>query len=139
MKKLLGILMFIIPLYSCSENEMEESINSNNDDYYVKYHYYGDGGIHFCTFNITYLNSVTSNSNGAINTIVYKYPETQSRHIEDEIICGPFKKNDKVAIEMTNESSVINRLLEIHISKNSSPFALRKSTTSNKLEYTIDY
>ncbi len=31
------------------------------------------------------------------------------------------------------------RLLEIHVSKNNSPFALRKSTTNNTLEYTIDY
>lgn len=143
MKKLLGLaLIFTFSLLGCDKNDIEEDINNNekeNVDYYVKYHYYGNGGLHFCYFNITFLNSVTSNSNSAENTIVYKYPEFQTRHIEDEIICGPFKKNDKVAIKMTNESSVVNRLLEIYISKDNSPFALRKSTTSNKLEYTIDY
>ena len=134
MRKLLGLtLIFAVSLFGCKESDIEKSIN---DDYYVKYHYYADGVIHSCGFKIKYLNSVTSNSNPAVNTIVH---HPQSEKCENEIICGPFKKNDTVAIEMTNESYVGKRLLEIYVSKDNSPFALRKSTTSNKLEYTIDY
>ena len=143
MRRLFGLaLILTFSLLGCTESSIEEDINNENKedvDYYVKYHYYGNGGVHICTFNITFLNSVTSNSNSAENTIIYKYPEYQSKHIEDEIICGPFKKGDKASIEMSNESSVVNRLLEIYVSKNNSPFALRKSTNSRKLEYTIDY
>ena len=141
MRKLFGLaLIFMLPLFGCTENDMEEKINNEEkvdiDEYYVKYHYYADGGVHFCGFNITYLNSVTSNSNPAVNTITH---QAKSKTVENEIICGPFKKGDKASIEMSNESSVVSRLLEISVSKNSSPFALRKSTDSRKLEYTIDY
>lgn len=149
MKKIFSILIVIlIPLFSCTKTEVEEVIKIKTDtiyieksdvEYYVKYHYYGDGGYHYCNFSIKYLNSVTSNSNPAENTITYTYPNTKSQHIENEIICGPFKKNDKVSIEMYNESSVSSRLLEIYVSKENSPFALRKNTNSSKLEYTIDY
>lgn len=130
----------MLPLFGCTENDMEEKINNEEkvdiDEYYVKYHYYADGGVHFCGFNITYLNSVTSNSNPAVNTITH---QAKSKTVENEIICGPFKKGDKASIEMSNESSVVNRLLEICVSKNNSPFALRKNTNSSKVEYTIDY
>ena len=134
MRKLLGLtLIFAVSLFGCKESDIEKSIN---DDYYVKYHYYADGVIHSCGFTIKYLNSVTSNSNPAVNTIVH---HPQSEKCENEIICGPFKKGDMAAIEMSDEISVVYRLLEIHVSKNNSPFALRKSTSSKKLEYTIDY
>ena len=143
MKKLLSLtLIFTFSLLGCTksdiENDIEENISNKENidvDYYVKYHYYADGGNYHCGFNITYLNSVTSNSNPAVNTITHKASKT----VENEIICGPFKKGDKASIEMSNESSVVSRLLEISVSKNNSPFALRKSTNSRKLEYTIDY
>ena len=144
MKKLLSLtLIFTFSLLGCTksdiENDIEENISNKENidvDYYVKYHYYADGGNHHCGFNITYLNSVTSNSNPAVNTIAHK---AKSKTVENEIICGPFKKGDKASIEMSNESSVVSRLLEISVSKDNSPFALRKSTNSNKLEYTLDY
>ena len=132
MRKLLGlILIFAVSLFGCKESDIEKSIN---DDYYVKYHFYADG-YNYVYFDIIYLNSVTSNSNPAINTDSYK----GYKSFENEKICGPFKKGDKVSIEMSNETGVVNRLLEIYVSKNNSPFALRKSTSSKKLEYTIDY
>ena len=140
MRNLFGLaLILTFSLLGCTETSIEEDINNDKKEdieYYVKYHYYANGGVHFCGFNITYLNSVTSNSNPAVNTITH---QAKSKTVENEIICGPFKKGDKASIEMSNESSVVSRLLEISVSKNSSPFALRKSTDSRKLEYTIDY
>ena len=142
MRKIIGFaLVIIIPLLSCSKSDSEDNGNTNitNSDSYVKYHWIGDGGYHYCSFNINYINSVTPNSNAALNTITYSYPSTKQKVIDDELICGPFKRNDKVYIEMTNEQSVDNRLLEIYVSKDNSPFALRKSTNERKLEYIIDY
>ena len=136
MKKISIALMCMISFLSCTKECFYNDENTEVD-YYVKYHYWAKSGTaQSCNFKITYLNSVTSNSDGAVHTI---YPYNGTNIKEDEIICGPFKKNDTVAIEMTNESYVGKRLLEIYVSKDNSPFALRKSTTSNKLEYTIDY
>lgn len=148
MRKLLSLaLIFTFSVLGCTnseiENEIEENISHKEDndvDYYVKYHYYGySGSGTYCLFDITYLNFATSNSNPAVNTITYDYSTTKSNSISNEIICGPFKKGNIVSIEMTNTNNVRYQLLEIYVSKNNSPFALRKSTTSRKLEYTIDY
>lgn len=142
------LLLLLIPLFSCNKSDSEEIVSfvhdtiyveKQNSEYYVKYHWVGNGQYHYCFFTITYLNSVTPNSNSEKNMITYKYPDVSRTIIEDEIICGPFKRNDKVSIQMSGEQSVVSRLLEIYVSKDNSPFALRKSTNDSKLEYIIDY
>ena len=121
------------------EEEQEKNSPRNNAEYYVKYHYYANGYQHYCFFDIIYINKQTSNSDGAVNKISYQYPYSQAKVIDKELICGPFEYGDKVSLEMTNESSVVSKLLEIYISKNNSPFALRKSSKGSLVEYTIDY
>lgn len=145
------ILIFLsLSLFACSKDNDNDDVTKNKTEegnptaqnkaeYYVKYHFRGDGYQHYCGFDIVYVNKETSNSNPAVNTVSYQYPNVQSKVIDHEIICGPFEFGDKASIRMTNESSVVTRLLEIYVCKNNSPFALRKSTNSNTLEYTIDY
>lgn len=155
MKNKVLLLLLAFCLFSCSkENETDEEINKKTEqakteqetqvpaekiEYYVKYHFSANGGSHYCGFDIVYVNKETSNSNPAVNTISYQYPYVQSKVIDKELICGPFEYGDKASLQMTKESSVVTRLLEIYVSKNNSPFALRKSTNSNLLEYRIDY
>ncbi|SHL12066.1 hypothetical protein SAMN05216463_12356 [Xylanibacter ruminicola] len=114
----------------------------NNVEYYVKYHWLTNGIInghaHFCIYDIKYVSSISSTNRPITNTINYSYPSTKKHQIEDEVICGPFKKSDKVSIEIFNEKSDFSRLLEIYVSKNNSPFALKCSTDANKLDYVIN-
>ena len=116
--------------------------HENNVEYYVKYHWFTNGVIngqaHFCIYDIKYVSSISSNNSPITNTINYSYPSTKKHQIEDEVICGPFKKSDKVSIEIFNEKSEFSKLLEIYVSKNNSPFALKSSTDSNKLNFIIN-
>ena len=142
--KIILFCLTLCCLFACSkEDENNEVVKNsepaNKNEYYVKYHYQANGFQHYCGFDIVYVNKETENSNPAVNTISYQYPNVQSYRIDQELICGPFEYGEKASLRMTNENSVLARLLEIYVSKNNSPFALRKSTTNNTLEYTIDY
>ena len=155
MKNKIILLFLALCLFACSkENETDDEINRNTEqeipanetqepenkiEYYVKYHFYANGYQHYCGFDIVYVNKETPNSNPAVSTISYQYPYVQSKVIDKELICGPFEYGDKLSIKMIKENSVVTRLLEIYVSKNNSPFALRKSTDSKSLEYMIDY
>lgn len=141
------IILFCVTLcclFACSKEDENDEVVKNSEpakknEYYVKYHYQANGNQQYCEFDIVYVNKETENSNPAVSTISFKYPYVKSSYIDQELICGPFEYGDKASLRMTNEYSVDARLLEIHVSKNNSPFALRKSTTNNTLEYTIDY
>ena len=133
----------ILSIMSCSKNDSDMNDNhENNVEYYVKYHWFTNGVIngqaHFCIYDIKYVSSISSNNSPITNTINYSYPSTKKHQIEDEVICGPFKKSDKVSIEIFNEKSEFSKLLEIYVSKNNSPFALKSSTDSNKLNFIIN-
>lgn len=145
MKKIVKFLLYLIcvlPFIGCSEGEIddieknEESITS---EYYVKYCY----GCETLNRKYVFYVEYTSVSNNSIIQFVNSY-EGWANKFSDEKICGPFKYGDHVSLKM-NYSSMSNTFLEIYISKNNSPFALKKydyiSNTSGTgyIDYTIDY
>ena len=135
MKRFLICLLVGLNLLACSKDSDDEKVS---DEYYVKYHFVGSNTArHFVSFEITYTNEQLSTSKkvyGANTTAFHG-----STRYEDEIICGPFKYNDMVKLSMRNLLSVNSQLLEIYVSKNNSPFALKKSSNSSSVSYSIDY
>ena len=99
----------------------------NNDEYYVKYVF---TYLKYSTYNTQYFLTFTNS---------YKDIEerTYTGSGEEEIVCGPFKYEDKIQASWTSNSSLPRATLELYVSKNNLPFTLRKS--GNIIEYTIDF
>ena len=137
--KFLLCLICVLPMIGCSEGEFDETETGKGElneietaEYYVKYCFGGQ------TYNRKYDFSVkfTTILNNLITQHVASYEGWASR-ISDELVCGPFKLGDTVSLKMSY-SSMTNTYLEIHVSKNNSPFALKESG-SGYIEYEIDY
>ena len=140
MKKIVKFLLYIIcvlPFIGCSEGEIddieknEESITS---EYYVKYYVQVNNAItEYSEVNISY-----SLPNNKTETFVYG---GTGKTLVKEIVIGPFGYADKLslAVSKTDEKYRIKSIdTEILVSKNNSPFALKKYGASS-IGYTIDY
>ncbi len=134
MKTIVEFLLFLIcilPFMGCSGDEIEEDKELVTSEYYVKYCYGGVTSNRAYHFSVQY----TGVSNGSTKQFVSSY-EGYASKISDEKICGPFKYGDCVSLRMSG--SLLNTFLEIYISKDNSPFALKKYGTEF-IDYTIDY
>ncbi|RZK10140.1 MAG: hypothetical protein EOO46_11695 [Flavobacterium sp.] len=132
MKKILKItavcLAIFITISSCKKNETETNTNTN-DDYYVKYAITGNGAyIYFSDFSVN-----TDQGNKSFSGYQYK-SWTQTY--------GPVKKGFNTSVSV--KSSLVT--VEIYVSKNNGPFALKasksggnSSTTNIAQSYTIDF
>ena len=128
----------------CSEGkieEIEEVDETVTSEYYVKYCYGGAASsMSWYYFDVEYTMDISNNS---IIQGTASYEERATK-ISDEKICGPFKYGDKVSIKMSY-TPMPNIFLEIYISKNNSPFALKKydyidhPSGARYIDYTIDY
>ena len=104
---------------------------SQTDEYYVKYVFqYSKEDIHIDKANVSFkftdehLNSQTRNYYG--------------NGTKEEVICGPFKRGDKIIASCQLSSPITYKYnIEIYISKNNSPFALKSS--GSVINYIIDY
>lgn len=151
MKKILFTLLFsIVPLLfvSCTTDDRENEDNiykiecekKYNLEYYVKYKFKCGNNVHFTQFDIAYINKI----DGKCIIEYKKYGMNTSnfhgsRFYEDEIICGPFNYNDTVSLTITNRHEVYFYNLEIYVSKDSSPFSLKKYENACSIKYIINY
>ena len=111
---------------SCKKDETETSITNDNysitnDNYYVKYKISSNYPNIFSNWSVT-----TPQGN-------YTKNNYQTRLWEETY--GPVKKGFKCVAQVQNGIPTI----EIYISKNNSPFALKASKSGGTLSYTIDY
>ena len=136
LKKLL-ILIFL-PIAFLATNSCKKEIEENQlDEYYVKYE----------------VNSSTIYSGGKLSMIVNTETNDQMKIIIDqrklsEITIGPVQKGFKATLSVNAQGETYNKLkiyARIYVSKNQSPFALKKIDDSDQprdsvyLTYTIDY
>jgi len=138
MKRILICIFISLFLFACSKDDKEES------EYYIKYHFVGKSNSHYWViFDIEYTNQ-------QLHTDKKEYGDRYTvwhgnSSYEDEITCGPFKYNDNVTLSLHNLHKVYFRLLEIYVSKDNSPFVLKKTSQSSSnsayssISYTIDF
>lgn len=131
MKRILIVFGLMLLLFGCSDDSDHKS------EYYVKYHFLCSDGFHYIRFTANYTNEKKQTVRVSFGENTSNY--NGSRKYEDEIICGPFKYGDNVSLSLTNQISVTSRLLEISVSKDNSPFALKESKNSSSISYTIDF
>lgn len=132
--KFLLYLICILPFTGCSGDEVDEIEELVTSEYYVKYHVQVNNV--FSEYSEVYI--TYSLPNNKTETIVYG---GTGKQLIKEFIIGPFNYADKLnlAVSKTEERYRIKSIgTEILVSKNNSPFALKKIGTVN-VEYTIDY
>lgn len=112
-------LSIFFVLSSCKKDETETSIT--NDNYYVKYNIFSNYPYIFSNWSVTTPQGNYTNNN------------YQTRQWEQTY--GPVKKGFKCEAQVENGTPTI----EIYVSKNNSPFALKASKSGGTLSYTIDY
>ena len=124
MNKILLYIVLALCLVSCSKPMQ------NVDEYYVKY------VLKFCKNSVHSDKATISLTYTDVHLVsrVRTYTGTSG---EDEFICGPFKRGDKITAYYKIESSILySSSLEVYVSKNNLPFALRGE---GRVEYIIDY
>lgn len=129
------VLMLTILVCSCSKTSDDDDNKVSIKEpeaavFYVKYSYICGNPQHYSSFTINYTNDKLRTSS--------KIYEIDGRSHSGEIICGPFKLGDVVELSTSNEVEIYSRLLEISVSKNNSPFALKVSENSNYIKYVIE-
>lgn len=128
MNKIIICLFSLLCLIACSKPEQY----IDHDEYYVKYvfQYTKEDRVH-----IDIAQAVFVFTDEFLNEQTRLYAGTGTK---DEIICGPFKKNDRVIASCVLSSSILySYYIEIHISKNGSPFAFK--TSGEIVDYLIDF
>lgn len=128
---LVFILLIIVTNYGCKKDLV------NSDEYYIKYE----------------VNSSTIYSGGKLNVVLKdennqdKNTTINTRSLWENVI-GPVKKGFAANLsvsEVGNNNGQLKLYAQISISKNGSPFALKKddnsdvSRTSVQINYTINY
>lgn len=123
MNKILKITTVFLSIFfvlsSCKKEVTETSIT--NDNYYVKYKISSNYPSIFSNWSVT-----TPQGN-------YTKNNYQTRLWEETY--GPVKKGFKCVAQVQNGAPTI----EIYVSKNNSPFALKATKSGGTLSYTIDY
>lgn len=128
-KNLISIILILFCCIGCSKLEPEQQINK--DEYYVKYLFEGTNRIGYNVYrdcNISFT-SESGQVKMAFNTV---------NHLSYEVITGPFKYNSKVYATL-DSGGFPNTSIQILVSKNDSPFALKGMTNEGRLEYIINY
>lgn len=130
-KKLTILILFLVGVLSFSCSRPEPQVN--NDEYYVEY-----------SLQISKVPGYINRTADIVFSFIDEYSNTQLRRyigvggMKDTVICGPFKRGDKIIASCSVESQVpYTHLIEIYVSKNNSPFALKSS--GEVIEYTIDF
>ena len=125
MKRFIILIFSSLLLFSCSKPD--PIVVENKDEYYVKYEF---TYLKYSTYNTEYLLTFTDSY---LNLQTRTYTGTD----KEEIICGPFKYGDKIYASWTSSSSYPRATLELSVSKNNSPFALKCS--GETIEHIINY
>ncbi len=114
-----ALTIFIIS--SCNKEEMDKDEAVINDNYYVKY-------VISCSYPRIF-------SNWSVTTPEGNYTKNnyQTRHWEQTY--GPAKKGFKCEVQVGNGEPTI----EIYVSKNQEPFALKTTKTGMSASYTINF
>lgn len=110
----------IFTFSSCNKEEMDNNKPVINDNYYVKY-------VIPCSYPRLF-------SNWSVTTPEGKYTKNnyQTRYWEQTY--GPVKKGFKCEVQVSGEPTI-----EIYVSKNQEPFALKMTKTGSSASYTIDF
>ncbi|RXJ51078.1 hypothetical protein [Gelidibacter gilvus] len=115
----------ILTFSSCSKEEMDNNEQVKNTNYYVKYVIKGTGA--YGRF-----------SNWTATTPEGKYTNSGYQTRSWNQTYGPVKKGFKCEVQIGNYISGAP-VIEIHVSKNEEPFALKVTETGRKALYTIDF
>lgn len=129
--RFLKIFLLVCMLFTigCETYEDEDIINNHN--YYIKYHYIiSSDSKQYCSAVVEYTDS---------NYEKRKIKYANARTYEYDVICGPFKYNDTVELNIVDTYNVHSILCEIYVSTNDEPFTLRYYDNSRNNTYTIDY
>ena len=119
-------LISFVAVVGCSKPEPQ----TNNDEYYVKYLFEAKNNVGYnrywdCNISFTGEKGQVEMAFQSVYQLSY------------EVVTGPFKYNKKVYA--TLDSGFQNTSIQIFVSKNDSPFALKCMENGSRLEYTIDY
>lgn len=134
MKRLLTTLLIalvsFVAVVGCSKPDPLQQ--PNNDEYYVKYEFKATNNVGYgsrywnCNISFTGEKGQVDMGFQTINNLSY------------EVVTGPFKYGSKVYATLDG-GGFPNTSIQIFVSKNDSPFALKGMTNEGRLEYTIDY
>lgn len=120
-----ALLTAILSLVGCSKPEQRVE---NVDEYYVKYVF---SHTKYSTYNASFSLTFTDEK-------LNQQTRTYDKSGEEEIICGPFKYGATIKASCSNGGGDLHKMsLDVFVSKNNYPFALRGSGYS--IEFTIDY
>jgi len=127
MSKILKIttvfLTIFFALSSCEKDETETA--APNDNYYVKYVIHGNGAYgRFSNWTVTTPQGDYSNSGTQVSTWTQTY--------------GAVNKGFNCNVQIGNYIGGAPTI-EIHVSKNQEPFALKTAKTGNSASYTIAF
>lgn len=123
-KTLIIIILTVFTFSSCSKKEMDNKTEINNN-YYVKYIIKGPGA--YGRF-----------SNWTATTPEGKYTNSGYQTRSWNQTYGPVKKGFKCEVKIKDYISGAPTI-EIHVSKNDEPFALKVTKTDRTASYTIDF
>ncbi|MDR0612305.1 MAG: hypothetical protein LBG45_02255 [Dysgonamonadaceae bacterium] len=114
-------VLTIFTFSSCNKEEMDNNETVINDNYYVKY-------VISCSYPKIFSNWSVTTPQGN-----YTKNDYQTRHWEQTY--GHVKKGFKCEAQVGRGEPTI----EIYVSKNQEPFALKTTKTGNSALYTIDF
>ena len=121
MKKLLAIIFLTFVAMSCDNNDLDEMIK---DNYYVKYSIIGNGTYgHISNWTATTPQGIYSNSGYQVRGWNQTY--------------GPVNKGFKCEVHIDDYIGGAPTI-EIYVSKNAEPFALKVSERGRSATYTLD-
>ena len=133
MKRLLiiatALLAALSSLNSCSKPDPLP--NTNNDEYYVKYLFEGTNRVGYNVYRDCKISFT-----GEKGQVEMEFQTIIG--LSHDVITGPFKYGSKVYATLDG-GGFPNTSIQIFVSKNDSPFALKGMTNEGRLEYTIDY
>ena len=133
MKRLLTIWLIVlvsfVAVIGCSKPETHQQ--TNNDEYYVKYLFEGKNRHGYniyrdCAISFT-------NEKGQVE-MAFK----TVNGLSNEVVTGPFNYGSNVYATIDG-GGFPNTSIQIFVSKNDSPFALKGMTNEGRLDYTINY
>ncbi|HUH47945.1 MAG TPA: hypothetical protein VLZ54_12375 [Arenibacter sp.] len=118
-------VLTIFTFTSCDKDEMDNNETVENDNYYVKYVIKGNGAYgRFSNWTATTPADTYTNSGYQTRSWNQTY--------------GPVKNGFKCEVQVGDYISGAPTI-EIHVSKNEEPFALKMSKTGESVSYTINF
>ena len=123
-----ALISFVVVVDCSKPNPLP---NTNNDEYYVKY-------VFTATNNVGYNRYWDCNISFTGDKGQVEMQFQTVYQLSYEVVTGPFKYNTKVFATLDG-GGFPNTSIQIFVSKNDSPFALKGMENGSRLEYTIDY